>query len=331
MRPEFLHIQTPLIESVPLSAGVQGKVWLKMEALQPSGSFKLRGIGYACQQYVREGAKSFISSSGGNAGIAVAYAGRKLGIPVIVVVPETTSQQALEVLRQEEAQVKIHGRTWQEAHTYAVELSQESNAVYLHPFDNPLLWTGHATVIDEVRQSGIVPDVVVLSVGGGGLLCGVIEGLRRNDMAHVPILAVETEGADSLGASLRAGQHVEIEDIKSIATSLGAKKVASAAYQWCSRHEVASHVVSDREAVAACLRFSQDHRLLVEPACGASLAALYDEADFLSGKQNILVIVCGGVGVTISQLEQWESALSDQAVRAPTANPVKALGKSPEV
>ena len=331
MRPKFLHIETPLIESVPLSAGVQGTVWLKMEALQPSGSFKLRGIGYACQHYVREGAKRFISSSGGNAGIAVAYAGRKLGIPVLVVVPETTSQKALEVLRQEEAHVKIHGRTWQEAHTYAVQLSQESKAVYLHPFDNPLLWTGHATVIDEVRQSGIVPDVVVLSVGGGGLLCGIIEGLRRNDMAHVPILAVETEGADSLGASLRAGQHVELEDIKSIATSLGAKKVASAAYQWCARHEVASHVVSDREAVAACLRFSQDHRLLVEPACGASLAALYDEADFLSGKQNILAIVCGGIGVTISQLEQWESALSDQAVRAPTANPVKALGKSPEV
>ncbi len=314
MRPEFLHIETPLIESVPLSAGVQGKVWLKMEALQPSGSFKLRGIGYACQQYLREGAKRFISSSGGNAGIAVAYAGRKLGIPVLVVVPETTSQQALAVLRQEEAHVKIHGSTWQEAHTYAVQLSQESKAVYLHPFDNPLLWTGHATVIDEVRQSGIVPDVVVLSVGGGGLLCGIIEGLRRNDMAQVPILAVETEGADSLGASLRAGQHVEIEDIKSIATSLGAKKVARAAYQWCSRHEVASHVVSDREAVAACLRFAQDHRLLVEPACGASLAALYDEADFLSGKQNILAIVCGGVGVTISQLEQWESALNDKSL-----------------
>ncbi len=313
MRPEFLHIETPLIESVPLSAGVQGNVWLKMEALQPSGSFKLRGIGYACQEYIREGAKSFISSSGGNAGVAVAYAGRKLGIPVTVVVPETTSQQALEVLRQEEAQVKIHGRTWQEAHTYALQLSEESHAAYLHPFDNPLIWTGHATVIDEVRQSGIVPDVVVLSVGGGGLLCGIIEGLRRNDMAHVPILAVETEGADSLGASLRAGQHVEIEDITSIATTLGAKKVASAAYEWCYRHEVASHVVSDREAVTACLRFSQDHRLLVEPACGASLAALYEEADFLSGKQNILAIVCGGVGVTISQLEQWDSALNDKS------------------
>ncbi len=95
MKPEFLHIETPLIESVPLSACVQGNVWLKMDALQPSGSFKLRGIGYACQEYIREGAKSFISSSGGNAGIAVAYAGRKLGMPVTVVVPETTSQKAL--------------------------------------------------------------------------------------------------------------------------------------------------------------------------------------------------------------------------------------------
>ena len=91
--------------------------------------------------------------------------------------------------------------------------------------------------------------------------------------------------------------------------------MASAAYEWCSRHEVASHVVSDREAVAACLRFSQDHRLLVEPACGASLAALYEGADFLSHKQNILTIVCGGVGVTISQLEQWEIDLNDKSLR----------------
>ncbi len=314
MRPEFLHIETPLIESVPLSACVQGNVWLKMEALQPPGSFKLRGIGYACQEYSRQGAKRFISSSGGNAGAAVAYAGRKLGIPVTVVVPETTPQRALDVLRQEGAEVKIHGKIWQEAHTYAVQLSEESDAAYLHPFDDPLIWTGHATLVDEVRQSGMVPDVVVLSVGGGGLLCGVIEGLRRNDMADVPILAVETKGADSLAASLRAGRHVELEDITSIATTLGAKKVASAAYEWCDRHEVVSHVVSDREAVTACLRFSQDHRLLVEPACGASLAALYEGADFLSGKQNILAIVCGGVGVTISQLEQWERALNDKSL-----------------
>ena len=271
---KFLHIETPLIESIPLARGVQGKVWLKMEALQPTGSFKLRGIGHACQSYLAKGAKRFISSSGGNAGIAVAYAGRKLGVPVTVVVPQTTSAMAIEAIRQEKAEVFVRGKTWQEAHNSALQMMEEGSQ-YIHPFDDPLIWEGHATVIDEVSRSGLVPDVVVLSVGGGGLLCGVIQGLRRNDLAKVPVVAVETEGADSLSASLKAGRHLEIEDIKSIATSLGAKKVAKAAYEWCYQHPVISHVVSDREAVNACLRFALDHRILVEPACGASLAAVY--------------------------------------------------------
>ena len=89
-----LHIETPLLESVPLSQSVKGKVWLKMEALQPTGSFKLRGIGNVCQKYLSNGAERFISSLGGNAGIAVAYSGRKLRIPVTVVVPESTTKRA---------------------------------------------------------------------------------------------------------------------------------------------------------------------------------------------------------------------------------------------
>ena len=311
MSSACLHIETPLIESVPLSKSVGSKVWLKMEALQPSGSFKLRGIGQACRHYLSEGARGFISSSGGNAGIAVAYSGRKLGVPVTVVVPETTTERAIAAIRQERAEVIIHGETWQEAHGYALGLT-ESGSVYIHPFDNPLLWNGHATIIDEVAKSDLRPDVVVLSVGGGGLLCGIIEGLHRSNMSHVPVLAVETEGADSLSASLKAGRHVEIDNITSVATSLGAKKVARAAYEWCHRHAVASHVVSDVQAVDACLKFSDDHRVLVEPACGASLAALYDPVDFLKDKDCILVIICGGAGVTISQIQAWKQKLDDK-------------------
>ncbi|MBW2029397.1 MAG: pyridoxal-phosphate dependent enzyme [Deltaproteobacteria bacterium] len=308
----YLHIETPIIESVPLSRRVRSKVWLKMEALQPSGSFKLRGIGHACQHYFSEGAKRFISSSGGNAGIAVAYSGRKLGLPVTVVVPETTSKRAIEAIEQEDAEVIIKGATWQEAHHYSLDLT-DSGSVYIHPFDNPLLWTGHATIIDEIRRFNLHPDAVVLSVGGGGLLCGIIEGLHRNNMSNVPVLAVETEGADSLSASLKAGRHVELDGIKSIATSLGAKKVAKAAYDWCHKHEVVSHVVSDIEAVDSCLQFSNDHRILVEPACGASLAALYNPTDFVKDKSSILVIVCGGAAVSISQLESWKRELSNKA------------------
>jgi L-serine/L-threonine ammonia-lyase len=301
---ENLHIQTPLIESIPLSRQTNGRVWLKMEALQPSGSFKLRGIGRACQHYLSEGAEKFISSSGGNAGIAVAYSGRKLGIPVTVVVPESTTQRAVAAIEQEKAEVIVRGKTWQEAHHYSLALTGPGK-IYIHPFDNPLIWSGHATILDEIRPSDLIPDAIVLSVGGGGLLCGVIEGLHNHRLPHVPVLAVETEGADSLSASLKSGRHVELEDIKSIATSLGAKKVAEAAYAWCDKHRVVSHVVTDRDAVEACLRFSTDHRLLVEPACGASLSAVYRPAGFLKDKKNILIIVCGGAGVTMAQLEEW--------------------------
>jgi len=168
MNSSYLHIETPLIESVPLSEIVKSRVWLKMEALQPSGSFKLRGIGQACQHYLSQGAKRFISSSGGNAGIAVAYSGRKLGVPVTVVVPGTTTERAIAAIRQEKAEVIIKGETWQEAHHYSLSLA-ETESVYIHPFDDPLLWTGHATIIDEVRKLNLQPDAVVLSVGGGGL------------------------------------------------------------------------------------------------------------------------------------------------------------------
>ena len=305
-----LHIETPLIESVPLSQKVKGKVWLKMEALQPSGSFKLRGIGNACQKHLLNGAERFISSSGGNAGIAVAYSGRKLGIPVTVVVPESTTKRAIAAIKQENAEVIIKGKTWQEAHNYSLTLT-DRNSVSIHPFDDPLIWTGHSTIIDEVIKSNFSPDVVVLSVGGGGLLCGIIEGLTRHGMVDVPVLAVETDGADSLSASMKAGRHVEIEDIKSIATSLGAKKVATKAYEWCHKHEVISRVVSDKDALDACLQFSIDHRLLVEPACGASLSTLYNPFEFLAPKENILIIVCGGAGVTFAQIDIWKQKLDN--------------------
>src|SRR5262249_41649742 len=99
--PMPLHIQTPLIESQALSSTTGREIWLKMEALQPTGSFKLRGIGAVCEHSVREGKRRFIASSGGNAGIAVAYAGRHLSIPVLVVVPETTTAIARERIERE--------------------------------------------------------------------------------------------------------------------------------------------------------------------------------------------------------------------------------------
>lgn len=306
MKP--LHIQTPFFESQALSTQAKQSIWLKFEALQPTGSFKIRGIGFACQEYARRGAKRFISSSGGNAGIAVAYAGRHLSIPTIVVVPQTTSEQAKTLIRQEGAEIIVHGSSWQEANALAISLIKETDA-FLHPFDDPLLWQGHATMIDEVAISGTKPDAVVLSVGGGGLLCGVCEGLHQNNWQNIPVIAVETEGTDSFARSVAAGRRIELPAITSIATSLGARQVAERALHWSKQHPIVNVVVSDRMAVSACERFIADQRIVVEPACGAALAAVYEQVAEVKTFNTILVIVCGGATSSIEQLRQWAQVL----------------------
>jgi L-serine/L-threonine ammonia-lyase len=298
-----LHIETPLLASGAMSS-VGQTVWLKMEALQPPGSFKIRGVGFACEEYQRRGATRFISASGGNAGIAAAYAGRRLNVPVVVVVPETTTERAKELIRREYAEVIVHGASFQEANALAQSMVTATDA-FIHPFDDPLLWQGHASMIDEVARAGVTPDVVLLSVGGGGLLCGVVEGLHRNGWGHVPVAAVETEGADSLAQSIGAGERVELPGITSIATSLGARKVSAQAFKYTQEHPMGSVVVTDKAAVAACMRFIDDQRMLVEPACGAALALAYDAQESLAQYKNILVIVCGGVTATLEQLRKW--------------------------
>lgn len=301
-----LHIETPLIASGALGKASGRTIRLKLEALQPPGSFKLRGIGFACEAYARRGARRFLSSSGGNAGIAVAYAGRHLRIPVVVVVPETTSARARQLIEREGATLIVHGASWQEANAEALAMVGASDA-FLHPFDDPLLWQGHATMVDEMARQGPRPDAVVLSVGGGGLLCGVVAGLRRNGWHDVPVVAVETEGAASLHASMQAGHRVTLQAITSIATSLGAKQVCEQAFRETTDHAIVGAVVSDRAAVEACLRFVDDHRVVVEPACGAALALAYESAFELSGYDDVTIVVCGGATATMAQLDAWSA------------------------
>ncbi|QQP95249.1 pyridoxal-phosphate dependent enzyme [Lysobacter enzymogenes] len=299
-----LSVKTPLLESLPLSRAIGARAWLKMEAMQPSGSFKIRGIGHACEHYRAQGAQRFLSSSGGNAGLAVAYAGRKLGVPVLVVVPETTTERARRLLDAEGAEVIVHGTSWFEANRYAQSLKTAQDA-FLHPFDDPLLWQGHATLIDEVVADGLRPDAVVLCVGGGGLLAGVAEGMRRSGLDEVPIYAAETEGMASFAAAVDAGRPVELPALSGVATSLGARQVCERAFALTRERPVIPLQVSDREAVDACLAFLDDHRTLVEPACGASLALLYANRLPPGVAGNVLVVVCGGSTATVESLSRF--------------------------
>ncbi|PDT48377.1 pyridoxal-phosphate dependent enzyme [Sinorhizobium fredii] len=302
-----LHLETPLLESRPLSLATGRSVWLKMDALQPPGSFKIRGIGAACEHHVRNGKRRFVSSSGGNAGIAVAYAGRRLSVPVSVFVPETTTERAKSLIRQEGAEVFVHGASWQDANERALA-AVDAETAFIHPFDDPILWAGHATIIDEVVRAGLSLDAVVLSVGGGGLLSGIAEGLARNGLQDIPIIAAETEGTASLAASIKAGKLVELPSVSGIATSLGARKVCERAFEIARTRPVESVVVDDRSALEACTRFLDDHRVVVEPACGAALAVAYSHFDRLAQHQRVLIVVCGGATTPVSQLQAWQAS-----------------------
>ena len=309
-----LHVVTPTLDSTPLARASGVPTWVKLESLQPTGSFKIRGIGRACEEAKAAGARSFVSSSGGNAGLAVAWAGRVLGVPTFVVVPRTTSARMIGKMRDEGATVQVHGDAWDDAHAEALRIVEREGGFYVHPFDAPAVWSGNATIVTELvsqlaTQAVSRPGAVVVSVGGGGLLCGVLEGMHAVGWTDVPVLAVETHGAASLHAAMKAGEPVDIGRIDSIAITLGARRVCERALRWTREHPVTSWLCSDRQAVDACLRFADDHRIVVEPACGAALAAAYGRAPALQGAASLLVIGCGGAGATPADLVRWDATV----------------------
>jgi len=140
-------------------------------------------------------------------------------------------------------------------------------------------------------------------------LSGIGAGLLKHQLQQTRIVAVETRGAASLAAAMQAKRPVMLEQINTIANTLGAKQVSRRAYQVTEEFEVTSHIVSDEQALEACNRFLDDHRILVEPACGAALSAVYEPPTALKEADNIVVIVCGGMGVSRAQLKHWTTLL----------------------
>jgi L-serine/L-threonine ammonia-lyase len=301
-----LHFETPYLPHRGLPASGR-ETWVKMDAHQPTGSFKIRGVGRLCQALRAEGAKALVSSSGGNAGYAAAYAGQALGIPVTVVVPSTTPGFMRDKIAALGAQVIVEGDVWDTADALARAIAARGEAAYVSPFDHPELWAGHASLIDEIVRQGPAPDAVVVAVGGGGLMCGVAEGLARHGLTDTVIVAVETTGAAALARSMEAGEQVTLDRIDTIASSLGARRVADAAFAWSQRRPVVPVVVTDADAVRGCLRFADDHLALVEPACGAALSLAYDDHPALAPFRRVAVIACGGVVVSLEKLAAWRA------------------------
>ncbi|KAM5342589.1 hypothetical protein ACJ41O_013555 [Fusarium nematophilum] len=318
--------KTPCVLSPELSRVAGCNVYLKLENLQPSGSFKSRGIGNLMSHAAASapGPVRFYCSSGGNAGLACVASAIALGQRATIVVPTLTPELMKRKLLDLGAEVHQVGSNWAAADRHLREelLANDPSGVYVPPFDHPLVWDGAATIVDELREQQLDNGpigAIVCSVGGGGLVNGLMQGVEAHPWsgAKPAVLAVETEGTDSLNASIRAGEHVTLPAITSIAISLGATRVSEQTWRW-SQHPGAtmqSLVVSDADAAISCVRFADDARHLVEAACGATLAIAYrGDLRILLGeglsdeewsRKNVVLVVCGGSNVTLDMLRMY--------------------------
>ena len=322
---------TPLIHSPTLSKHAGCQIYLKLENLQPSGSFKSRGIGNLLLSHLSSlpdpstrSKLHFYSSSGGNAGLACVCAAVSLGCPATIVVPLSTSAFMIGKIREAgAAEVVQEGTSWYEADAYLKEEvipaaeARGEIPVYVPPFDDPKIWEGNATLLEEVlEQLAGAPDALICSVGGGGLFSGIMLGRERTgDVAKgMKVLAVETEGADSLNLSVREGKLSTLPAITSIATTLGARTVAKQAYEYVKQEGVQSVVLQDEEAMEGCVRFADDERIMVEASCGVSLALCYGGRlrkvlPELTEESKVVVVVCGGKNITAGMLWEWGQKL----------------------
>ncbi|KAI0670605.1 tryptophan synthase beta subunit-like PLP-dependent enzyme [Trametes maxima] len=310
-----LWLETPLIRSVHISSLLQSNVYLKFETLQPSQSFKHRGISFFAQNALRTHGPDvhLIIASGGNAGLAAACAAKVLKLRCTVYLPHGVSQSTIDFMRKEGAEVVVAGSYYLEALRRAEEAVQaEPKAVMIPAYDDPILWEGHSSMIHEIQRQlpkGTKPDAIFCSVGGGGLAGGVIEGCRAVGWDDVPLVAVETHGSNCFYQALslnegpfsgdvssrqvfegtraeRCHAHdvtvAHLSTLRSKATSLGASSASAAIVKKALNRKggVRSICIPDEMAMQATLRFAEDHKTLVELACSATLAPAYKPSVF---------------------------------------------------
>ncbi|MEK1914000.1 MAG: pyridoxal-phosphate dependent enzyme [Pseudomonas chlororaphis] len=304
----MLHIRTPLILHSGLSTATR-RIWLKLENLQPSGSFKMRGLGLLCTQAARQGKRRVVCPSGGNAGLATAMAAASLGLQACIVVPQTTAQTTRERIARTGAEVLVHGQVWDQANERALQLSSAADSEYVPAFDHPVLWQGHSSMVDEILEDCPQVDTIVASVGGGGLLAGILTGLLRHQRQDCRIIACETTGSASFAAGLAAGHPVKLARIDTVASSLGAAQVAAWPLQQIQAFAHQSLVLSDAEAILGVVRYADDLRQLVEPACGVSLAVAYLDHPAIAAARDVVIVVCGGVSISARQVADWGASM----------------------
>ncbi|MBM7079172.1 threonine/serine dehydratase [Micromonospora humida] len=281
------HVRTtPTVELPSGTFGLPYPVAAKLELLQVTGSFKPRGAFY---RMISSAPRSVIAASGGNHGLAVAYAARELGIDAEVFLPVTSSPIKVARLNEYGARVTLVGERYDDALTACRRRAAETGATEIHAYDQAEVVAGQGTVGRELDQQLAGVDTVLVAVGGGGLVGGIAAWFDGS----IRVVAVEPGNAPSLHDALRAGHPVDVGVSGVAADSLGARRIGDIGFDVCVRTAVQSVLVEDDDIAAARRAFWDEMRLAVEYGGSTALAALRTGAYRPEPGERVAVVVCG--------------------------------------
>jgi threonine dehydratase len=287
--------QTPIAESTFINELTGRRVLFKLENLQRTGSFKIRGA------YVRlaslsaeERRRGVITASAGNHAQGVALAASLLDISALVVMPERAALTKIEATRSYHAEVRLAGESFDDAEAYALALAKTTGRVFIPPFDAPEVISGQATVALEMFQQCPEIKTLVVPVGGGGLIAGMAAAAKALWGPTFRVVGVQAQGADAVVQSLAHGEPMASLEAHTIADGIQVKRPGVLTFSWIAQYVDAMVTVADYEISRAMLMFLERMKLVVEGAGAVGLAALLAGVLPAESLSPIGVVVSGG-------------------------------------
>ena len=286
--------ETPLDYSLRYSAEIGADVYFKLENLQYTGSFKLRGAANRLMTLSSARRQSgCVAASSGNHGAAVAYAMRELGIRGVIFVPEETSTAKVDAIRSYGGDVRFFGTDGLDTETHARDYADERGMFYLSPYNDPEVIAGQGTCGIEIEASLPQVDAVYVAVGGGGLVGGIASVLKAADPS-IRIVGCQPEASAVMAHSVEAGRIVDEASAPTLSDgTAGGIEQGAITFGLCSNLVDEFVLVSEAEIAAAMRQFIDYEHQLIEGAAGVAVASMMKQGEALAGKTAV-VLVCGG-------------------------------------
>ncbi len=298
--------RTPMLHSAAIGTWAGVNLFLKCENLQRTGSFKPRGqVNRIAHLSDAEKAHGVIIVSAGNAAQGCAFAAQRAGVKCVVVMPEEAPQAKLDATRGYGAEIIQHGTLTTAASMFdkAEELRLEHGYTLLHPFNDPFVISGQASIGIEILEDLPDVDVVLVPIGGGGLIGGIASAIKLV-APRTKVIGVESAAGAAMQESIKAGKAVRIQRGYSIADGLGAPFVGDLTLEIAKRHVDEFVSVTDDEIKSAVRRILQRAKLLVEGAGAASVAALLSGRAGISKGSHVVCVLSGG-NVDLRRVSEW--------------------------